>query len=44
MESYIPSIVIAIIAAIVGFVIAKLIEKNSATQALNSAKRRAERI
>jgi len=44
MESYIPSIVIAIIAAIVGFVIAKLIEKNSATQALNSAKRSAERI
>jgi ribonuclease Y len=44
MESYIPSIVIAIIAVIVGFVIAKLIEKNSATQALNSAKHRADSI
>ncbi len=44
MESYIPTIAAAIIALILGFVIAKIIEKNSASQALNSAKRTAEGI
>lgn len=44
MESYIPTIAAAIIALVIGFVIAKIIEKNSASQALNSAKRAAEGI
>jgi len=44
MESYIPTIAAAIIALIIGFVIAKIIEKNSASQALNSAKRAADGI
>jgi ribonuclease Y len=44
MESYIPTIAGAVIALIIGFVIAKIIEKNSASQALNSAKRAAEGI
>lgn len=42
MESYIPTIAAAVIALIIGFVIAKIIEKNGASQALNSAKRAAE--
>ena len=44
MESYIPTIAAAIIALVLGFVIAKIIEKNSASQALSSAKRAAEGI
>ena len=44
MESYIPTIAAAIIALVLGFVIAKIIEKNSASQALNQAKRAAEGI
>ena len=44
MESYIPTIAAAVIALIIGFVIAKIIEKNGASQALNSAKRAAEAI
>jgi len=44
MESYIPAIAASLIALIIGFVIAKIIEKNSASQALNSAKRAAEGI
>ena len=44
MESYIPTIAAAIIALVLGFVIAKIIEKTSASQALNSAKRAAEGI
>ncbi len=44
MESYIPTIAAAIIALVLGFVIAKIIEKNSASQALNSAKRAADGI
>jgi ribonuclease Y len=44
MESYIPTIAAAIIALVIGFVIAKIIEKNSASQALNSAKRAADGI
>lgn len=44
MESYIPTIAAALIALVLGFVIAKIIEKNSASQALNSAKRAAEGI
>ena len=44
MEPYIPIIVTAAIGLIVGFVVAKIIEKSSASQALNSAKRAAEGI
>ena len=44
MESYIPTIAASLIALIIGFVIAKIIEKNSASQVLNSAKRSAEGI
>ena len=44
MESYIPTIAAALIALVIGFVIAKIIEKNSASQALNSAKRAADGI
>ncbi len=44
MESYIPTIAAAVIALVIGFVIAKIIEKNSASQALNSAKRAADGI
>ena len=44
MESYIPTIAASLIALIIGFVIAKIIEKNSASQALNSAKRAAESL
>jgi len=44
MESYIPTIAAAIIALVIGFVIVKIIEKNSASQALNSAKRAADGI
>ena len=38
MEPYIPIIVTAAIGLIVGFVVAKIIEKSSASQALNRAK------
>ena len=44
MESYIPTIAASVIALIIGFVIAKIIEKNGASQALNSAKRTAESL
>lgn len=44
MEPYIPIIITAAIGLIVGFVVAKIIEKSSASQALNSAKRAAEGI
>ncbi len=44
MEPYIPIIVTAAIGLIVGFVVAKIIEKSSASQALNRAKRAAEGI
>jgi ribonuclease Y len=44
MESYIPTIAAALIALVLGFVIAKIIEKNSASQAINSAKRAADGI
>ncbi len=44
MEPYIPIIVTAAIGLIVGFVVAKIIEKSIASQALNRAKRAAEGI
>ena len=44
MEPYIPILVTAAIGLIVGFVVAKIIEKSSASQALNSAKKAAEGI
>ena len=44
MEPYIPIIITAAIGLIVGFVVAKIIEKRSASQALYSAKRAAEGI